>query len=375
MPFSNNSFGSGTAVVPIDRSGTITLGGTAQVLMVANPSRGGWYIFNNGAATLYVSDLGTATTSSLPIVPGQEYLPPVTTIGAISILGTNTSQSFLCREWNGSPAASAIVNGGLTSSGPLTSVNSLSVIPSTNYTETEGIQRVAQLNGVNYSIGDVVLQKVKVTNGVVSSIWYNLTTGLVMATPPGAAQVLTDFSLSNPARSIYTAKRKWFLCPAGPIATTGNIASIRNNTGVHIRLTSCEIYGANNIYAAAATAQIMGVSAVLYSGSLTVTGGSSISAVRVATSTYSTDATVSIISNYTSVSGGSSFQIGTCVINCPAIGPALSISDNSASAATPACLQNLLIPAGCMVLITGLSIGSFPLTPALLISATLTEEI
>lgn len=92
-----------------DRSGTITTGGTAQVLMAANATRKGWWIQNNSSATLWVNDVGTATAggSSIPVagVPtggtvGSLYESPSrTSPNAISIFGATTGQAFAAREY------------------------------------------------------------------------------------------------------------------------------------------------------------------------------------------------------------------------------------------------------------------------------------
>ena len=93
------------AVSYTDRSGTITTGGTAQVLMAANPRRRGWIVQNTSGANLFVNETGSAATQGNPswlLVPnqtlpiGQFNAPPS---NAISIIGPNTSQSFIAREW------------------------------------------------------------------------------------------------------------------------------------------------------------------------------------------------------------------------------------------------------------------------------------
>jgi hypothetical protein len=93
--------GSNTPVVDI--SGTITLGGTAQTISTANPGRTGYLIRNNSAVSLWVSDLTTAVQSqpSLEIKAGELWETPLNykPIGAISIIGSTTSQAFTAREW------------------------------------------------------------------------------------------------------------------------------------------------------------------------------------------------------------------------------------------------------------------------------------
>lgn len=87
----------------VDRSGTITAGNTAQVLMPANPGRVGYYIQNTSDGDLWLNELGTANLRqpSLKIPSGALYESPITgcAAGAISIIGATTSQAFAAREW------------------------------------------------------------------------------------------------------------------------------------------------------------------------------------------------------------------------------------------------------------------------------------
>ncbi|WP_031431822.1 hypothetical protein [Methylomicrobium agile] len=90
-------------VSPINISGTITTGGTAQQLAASNLNRRGWSLRNNSEGSLWVSDVGTADYSkdSLEIKPGELYETPYggQSSGAISIIGQTTGQSFTAREW------------------------------------------------------------------------------------------------------------------------------------------------------------------------------------------------------------------------------------------------------------------------------------
>lgn len=88
-------------VTQTNRSGTITAGGTAQVLMAANTAREGFWLQNLSTADLWLSDLGTAaaTQPSLQIAAGAYYEAPAVTAGAYSIYGATTGQAFACREW------------------------------------------------------------------------------------------------------------------------------------------------------------------------------------------------------------------------------------------------------------------------------------
>ena len=87
----------------VDRSGSITSGGTAQQLMAANATRRGWYIQNNSDTVMWVSDVGTAaaTQPSLKLLPDAYYEPPAGGVdnGAISIFCATTGKTFTAREW------------------------------------------------------------------------------------------------------------------------------------------------------------------------------------------------------------------------------------------------------------------------------------
>lgn len=74
--------------------GTITLGGTAQTIAVANAARQGGYIYNPKTATesLFVSESGTATANSPEITPGGMF--QIMATNAISLLGATTGHIF-----------------------------------------------------------------------------------------------------------------------------------------------------------------------------------------------------------------------------------------------------------------------------------------
>lgn len=86
-----------------DRSGTITAGGTAQVLMPANPNRFGYSVQNNSSGDLWISEITTAVANqpSLKIPAGALYECPwyYVPVTAISIIGATTGQAFCAREW------------------------------------------------------------------------------------------------------------------------------------------------------------------------------------------------------------------------------------------------------------------------------------
>lgn len=90
------------SVSPVDRSGTIATGGTAQVLMSANSSRRGFTLQNNSSGILYINITnGIASSSSLQISVGSLYESPENgcTGFAVSIFGATTGQAFYSAEW------------------------------------------------------------------------------------------------------------------------------------------------------------------------------------------------------------------------------------------------------------------------------------
>ena len=90
---------------PIDRSGTITAGGTAQALLTADESRTSFFLQNNSAGELRVrfTRAGTAATSTtginitagstLALEPSDRFLKL-----AASIWGATTGQAFVATE-------------------------------------------------------------------------------------------------------------------------------------------------------------------------------------------------------------------------------------------------------------------------------------
>jgi hypothetical protein len=86
-----------------DGSGSIVLGGTAQVLFGGTVPANGYMIGNTSSHTLYVSDVGTATASgsSMPILTNTIFMTPpgYKTPGAVSLYGGTTSDPFAARKW------------------------------------------------------------------------------------------------------------------------------------------------------------------------------------------------------------------------------------------------------------------------------------
>lgn len=91
------------SITPIDISGTITTGGTAQILAAARSTRRGWWLRNNSTTSLYVSDITTAIigAASLEIKVGELYESAYggCSSSALSIIGATTGQSFTAREY------------------------------------------------------------------------------------------------------------------------------------------------------------------------------------------------------------------------------------------------------------------------------------
>ena len=86
---------------PVDRSSTITAGGTAQVLLAANANRKGIEFFNNSVGSIWLNVIGTATTGggSIEVRSGGYWSPSVCPVTAISVIGATTGQAFTCWEY------------------------------------------------------------------------------------------------------------------------------------------------------------------------------------------------------------------------------------------------------------------------------------
>jgi hypothetical protein len=87
----------------VDGSGTVAVGGTAQLLFGGTAPANGYLVANNSSATLYVSDVGTATGggASIPIAVGAVFVTPsgYQPAGPVSLYGGTTSQTFAARRW------------------------------------------------------------------------------------------------------------------------------------------------------------------------------------------------------------------------------------------------------------------------------------
>jgi hypothetical protein len=94
------------AAAALDGSGTITTGGTAQLLFGGVVPVNGFLIANPAASgdTLYFSDAGTAVVAgagSIPVAPGAIWTSPsgYKPAGAVSIIGATTADKFTARRW------------------------------------------------------------------------------------------------------------------------------------------------------------------------------------------------------------------------------------------------------------------------------------
>ena len=90
------------ALTYADRSGTITTGGTAQVVLPAWTGRHGCVIQNQSLGSLWVSETATAVAGppSILIPVNQQFLCMNPASGqAYSIIGATTAQAFAARQW------------------------------------------------------------------------------------------------------------------------------------------------------------------------------------------------------------------------------------------------------------------------------------
>jgi hypothetical protein len=87
----------------VDGSGTVGVGGTAQLLFGGAVPANGYLVANNSSATLYVSDVGAATAggASVPIAAGAMFMTPsgYQPPGPVTLYGASTGQAFAARRW------------------------------------------------------------------------------------------------------------------------------------------------------------------------------------------------------------------------------------------------------------------------------------
>jgi hypothetical protein len=96
---------------PRSASGFILAGGTAQLLMAANPGRMGWWLQNTSAGDLWIDDGDAGNPAQVPpaghacdafrVAPGVTYQSAIGAAStlAISIFGASTGQTYSAREY------------------------------------------------------------------------------------------------------------------------------------------------------------------------------------------------------------------------------------------------------------------------------------
>lgn len=350
MPFSySNAASIPSAVTPIDRTSSITTGGTAQVLMAANTSRGGWWLLNTSSSVLFVSEMGTATTSSIPVNPGQEYIPPATTTGAVSIIGSVTGQTFQCREWNGVPAANLTLNGGLSSSGPLTTANSLSVVSASNFTTDVENRYTANIAGTGYAVGERLIQVVRNVGGVYQEVWFNTDQKTILATAPTQALIASNLGYSNLyARPEWKSRRKWIVGNAvnALAASPYTYFAIRNTNTFPVRVVSLNLQLISTT-APAVNTSTWNVNTIIYmyTGATSFTGGFTGSTFTVPG--YVGDGTIIQNCGATAI-GGTANNLGGCVLPIVSYieGATAGITSKTPVQLSQAWAEGLIIPAG-----------------------------
>jgi len=87
-----------------DGSGTVTAGGSAQLLFGGIVPMQGFLVQNNSSAALWISDVGTASAGGASIqlaANGGLFMTPsgYKPAGAVSIYGATTGQAFSARRW------------------------------------------------------------------------------------------------------------------------------------------------------------------------------------------------------------------------------------------------------------------------------------
>lgn len=84
-------------------SGTITTGGTAQTAIATDANGYNYLIQNNSSSDLWFSTLATAIIGqpSIRLPAGAVYETPdsLKAVGALSVIGATTGQSFTVRKW------------------------------------------------------------------------------------------------------------------------------------------------------------------------------------------------------------------------------------------------------------------------------------
>jgi hypothetical protein len=236
---------------PIDRSGVIVLGATAQNAFPINANRQGCFIQNTSNYPLYINELGVASNTSYSIAPGAEWQPAVIGTGAISIWGETTGQTWVAREWNvPAVSGSTLFVAGATPGGQLLAANSFSVVPATNYTESVEVRWFANVTGAGYTAGDRLLQIVKSNGGTLSQTWINIITGVIIVTPT-PAEIAANLSIDQNTGQTLGGKQRgrqswcWSSDGVTGMAGSGTLAAHNMSSVV---VDGVVVQGASSVY-------------------------------------------------------------------------------------------------------------------------------
>lgn len=91
--------GDGPAANLVSRSGTITLGGSAQTIAAANSARLGFLIIDLGSGGLWMNPLGVAAGVQPSLLLPTYWTMPAVFYGAISLYAADTGHAFTALEW------------------------------------------------------------------------------------------------------------------------------------------------------------------------------------------------------------------------------------------------------------------------------------
>jgi hypothetical protein len=99
-PVNHSALVTQSGVTFTDRSGTITLGATAQDVAVANTNRQYLMFQNHSDTDMWINEVITAVAAqpSIKIAAGTTYEPRVAPKGKISVLCATTGKAFTCKE-------------------------------------------------------------------------------------------------------------------------------------------------------------------------------------------------------------------------------------------------------------------------------------
>lgn len=87
----------------VNRSGSITAGGTAQdVYSLAQAPRYGLEFYNRSSSVMYLDwDTPATAANGIPVEPGQGWVPPegIVPTGKMSVLCAATGAAFVCKTF------------------------------------------------------------------------------------------------------------------------------------------------------------------------------------------------------------------------------------------------------------------------------------